>query len=272
MSETPVFSYSRLGTFDKCQEQYGLRYSARQRSEREGIEAFVGKVVHAVIELDQRSPGTVSDLDLIGAVAARFDNEYDDARHYDVRDYGLSHWRAHALSCFQSYLAVGRVEPGWHLAGAELRLAMPLMTSPMASFMGILDRLVARNGHGPPEFRVQDFKTGKQPARRWFLEDHQLPLYSALVVHKFELPSDTVMRGERIYLTRGNIEEILIDQERREEALEWARDRARRALAFERRYQETREAETTVGPLCGWCVYKHTLCRAFNGEGAAPAP
>ena len=258
MSSTPVFSFSRLKTLDQCEFQYARRYGDRSYSARESIEAFVGKTVHSIIEADH-GPLQKTDLDLISAVAERFDREHSSENHYDVKAKGLSHWRSHALTCFQNYLRIGRVREGWRLHAIEKKLAMPLSLTPMCSIMGILDRAIAREpqaGDLYAPYEIHDFKTGRKQPERYFLEDHQLPLYSALLVHALNLPEDSVMRCSRIYLGEGQIASIMVDRARREEALAWARDRARRALEFERRYAETRMAETTVTPLCGWCVYR----------------
>ena len=53
----PVYSHSRISSFENCPLQYRYRYIDGLKSEVEGVEAFVGKVVHEVLE------GLYGDLD-----------------------------------------------------------------------------------------------------------------------------------------------------------------------------------------------------------------
>ncbi len=50
-----VFSYTRLSAFDQCQHKYVQRYCRKFVPKYEGIEAFVGKRVHEVVEDVERS-------------------------------------------------------------------------------------------------------------------------------------------------------------------------------------------------------------------------
>ena len=46
----PVYSHSRLSSFDNCPKQFHFRYVLKIPSETESIEAFLGKRVHEVLE------------------------------------------------------------------------------------------------------------------------------------------------------------------------------------------------------------------------------
>src|SRR3954470_12037848 len=45
-----VYSNSRIETFEQCPRKYKLRYVDNIRTDREGVEAFVGKRVHETLE------------------------------------------------------------------------------------------------------------------------------------------------------------------------------------------------------------------------------
>ena len=45
-----VYSHSRLSSFEICRKQFHFRYVLELPQEHEGIEAFVGKRVHEVLE------------------------------------------------------------------------------------------------------------------------------------------------------------------------------------------------------------------------------
>ena len=46
----PLFSHSRISSFENCPKQFEFRYVQKIESESESIEAFVGKRVHEVLE------------------------------------------------------------------------------------------------------------------------------------------------------------------------------------------------------------------------------
>ena len=45
-----IFSYSKLETYNKCPQKYKLTYVDKIDVKEESIEAFVGKIVHEVLE------------------------------------------------------------------------------------------------------------------------------------------------------------------------------------------------------------------------------
>ena len=45
-----VFSHSSLSSFETCPKKYQFRYVLKVPADTEGIEAFVGKRVHEVLE------------------------------------------------------------------------------------------------------------------------------------------------------------------------------------------------------------------------------
>jgi RecB family exonuclease len=146
------------------------------------------------------------------------------------------------------------VPDGWELVGVEHRLGAVLLDQPMASFIGILDRLIRRGD----EYVVQDFKTGKVAKEQYFLEDHQIPVYSELVVRNCGLDPDVRMRGERIYLAHeAKVQSRIVDRAGRDAAWWWAQHTAIEALAMEEEIRLGRRVPTARQiPLCDWCAYR----------------
>lgn len=250
-----VFSHTRLSTLDKCEHQYAERYLHQRRPRHDTVEAFVGKRVHEVIEAVHIGSLASNLPDMQKAYFESFAREYYTGV-VDVRDYGVGYWRDYGSRCVTSYHERAQVEDGWELVGVEYKLGAPLLEQPLASFIGILDRLVRRTG--TDEYRVEDFKTGKMPQRRYFEEDHQIPLYSWLVVRNFELDPSVVMRGERIYLAHdGERQTMDVDHDRRAGAIWWAQHTAMEALVLEEEVRERgRVPRAQKTRLCDWCAYK----------------
>ena len=45
-----IYSHSRLSSFENCPKKFEFRYILNVEAETEGIEAFVGKRVHEILE------------------------------------------------------------------------------------------------------------------------------------------------------------------------------------------------------------------------------
>ena len=166
------------------------------------------------------------------------------------------------MKCVSNYKRMGHpslMAPGWELLGSEVRKGMPLLDQPMGTFMGIIDLLLAKGDAR----QIWDFKTGKIKSQKDFEEDHQLPLYAALVAH--ETQSDAPIKVGRLNLAVGKSQTFLVDKDRRHAALAWAAERAHRCLDLEAEYALERAAEPTKSILCNWCAFKHTnTCPAWN--------
>lgn len=250
-----VFSYTRLSTFDKCQHQYAERYLRRKTPRHDTIEAFAGNRVHGVIEKTLIGSLASNLPDIWKAYLESWTQEYH-AGIVDVRQYGHDYWRDYGQKCLTTYLDKARVPEGWELVGTEYRLGLPLLEQPMASFLGIIDRLIKRTG--TDEYVIQDFKTGKMPQRKYFTPDHQLPTYSHLVVRNLGLDPEAVMKCERVYLAHdAKCHDLAVDAERRQQAWHWAQYTAMEALLFEEEIRTVnRVPEAKKQPLCEWCAYR----------------
>jgi hypothetical protein len=234
-----------------------MRYVDRYRAGGEGIEAFIGKCVHRVVELDHKGglpfSGPTALWDTFNSI---FNRDYDPKKVHDARDRGTEHWRGHGMKCVSNYARVGRLDPGHELIGVEKKLGMPLLKSPLCTFIGIMDRLV-RVGES---YEIHDFKSGKVKTRDQFIADHQLPLYAMLVANEYGLSASTPFLVKRIYLAEGRVEPFLVEPARRGAALLWAQNTAIKALDVEDEYRKTREVEANRSPLCNWCGYKQRYC------------
>ena len=250
-----VFSYTRLSSFDKCQHQYVERYRKRKVPRHDTIEAFVGTRVHGVIEKVLIGSLTSNLHDIWKSYLESWTQEYH-AGIVDVRQYGHDYWRDYGQKCLTTYLDKVVVPEGWELVGTEYKLGLPLLEQPMASFIGILDRLIKQAGQD--EYVIQDFKTGKMSQKKYFLQDHQLPAYSHLVVRNFGLDPEVVMKCERVYLAHDAACHTLdVDANRRQEAWHWAQHTAMEALVLEEEiHTRNRVPEAKKQPLCEWCAYR----------------
>ena len=91
------YSYSRLRTLAQCEAKYAFQYYDKWYVDEEGIEAFVGKCVHEVVEADHK--GEIGGAEPWTLFRDLWAERYDKKRIVDVKDLGANHWYQYGLNC-----------------------------------------------------------------------------------------------------------------------------------------------------------------------------
>jgi putative RecB family exonuclease len=255
-----VFSHSSLSAFERCPKKYYFRYVLRVPVETEGIEAFLGKRVHEVLERLYQFVGRGL-VPSLARVLERFRTNWAEQFQPDrlriVRtEYTADDYRLAGERCLAN--AYRRFYPfDDETVGLESAIEFLLDEAGEYPFRGVIDRLVrARDG----ALEIHDYKTGRfVPSQAELDRDRQLALYEVgvrralgergevrLVWHYlFANQARTSRRSpEQLDAQRGDARALI--------------DRIRAESAFEPR----------PGPLCRWCEYQ-AICPAF---ASAPAP
>jgi putative RecB family exonuclease len=252
-----TFSPSSLSCFENCPKQYHFRYIERVPVETEGIEAFVGKRVHEVLERLYRfvAEGLVPSLErVVERYQANFDAQFDADRVRIAREgTEVVEYRRSGARCLENYYRRNYPFDGDETLGLEKPIRFALDEDGHYRLRGIIDRLVrARDG----ALEIHDFKTGRRVPRQQELDqDHQLGLYELGV--RQELGEVGEVRLVWHYVLRDQVRTSQRTQEQRE-AL---RDRTQRAI--DRIRSETEWAPRPSG-LCGWCEFRDR-CPAVAG-------
>ena len=254
-----TFSPSSLGCFEKCPKQYHFRYVLRLPAVTEGIEAFVGKRVHEVLERLYQfvGKGMVPSLAKVQARYQQlFDEHFDPSRTRIVhRDVDVDFYRKHGERCLENYYRSHYPFDADETLGLEERIAFALDAERNYKMRGVIDRLVrARDG----ALEIHDFKTGRYVPRQAEIDrDEQLGLYELGL--RQTRNEDGPVRLVWHYLLSGII--------RRSERTPEQRDalRADTKLAIDRIRNES-EWRTRKSRLCDWCEYR-ARCPAFGGDG-----
>ena len=261
-----LFSHSRLKCFENCPKQFQFRYVLQLPQETEGIEAFVGKRVHEILERLYLFVGQGM-LPTLEQVKSRFEQlwqtEYDAERVKIVREgVELSFYQELGIRCLEGYYRRHYPFDGDKTLGVEERVVFDLDPSAPGQYQmqGIIDR-VARARDGALE--IQDYKTGKfVPSQEALDADRQLALYQMGLDERY--PGEKSVRLVWHYLARG----IVRQSQRSPEQLEALRgstiaviDRIRSETAFEPKKSR----------LCDWCEFKQ-LCPAWNPDAVLPEP
>lgn len=259
----PVYSHSRLSTFETCPRQFHFRYVLRVPEESEGIEAFVGKRVHEVLErlYEFVDRGQVPPLQkVVDRYYQIFDEHWDDARIRIVKEgTDKAFYRELGSRCLHNYYRRHYPFDADETLGLEERVLFELDEAGRYKVQGIVDR-ISRAPDGAIE--IVDYKTGQWvPSQSKLDEDRQLALYQ-LGLQKVYGPKQP-MRLVWHYVAKG----VTRVSQRTPEQLERLR-----ATTMERIDEIQRESAYEPKPsrLCDWCEYR-SLCPAFREDSDARA-
>jgi len=253
-----IYSHSRLASFENCPKQFHFRYVLGIPAESEGIEAFVGKRVHEILErlyafADQ---GQVPPLEkVLTRYHAIWDRHFDADRIRIVRaGTDAAFYRELGVRCLTNYYRSHYPFDGGETLGLEERVLFALDEAGRYRMQGIIDR-ISRTPDGVIE--IHDYKTGRWvPSQKQLDEDRQLALYQLGLAESYgerqpmRLVWHYVARGEQRTSTRSP------------EQLE--RVRSKTIDVIEQIAAET-EFEPKKIKLCDWCEYKQ-ICPAWGNS------
>ncbi len=258
-----AFSHSSLSSFETCPRKYWFRYVRKVPVETEGIEAFVGKRVHEILERLYRfvAEGRVPSLErVLYRYHRNFEEGFAPERVRIVRNGTEPElYRSLGARCLSNYYRRHYPFDGDETVDLERPVRFALDEDGRYAVRGIIDRLV-RTRDGALE--IHDFKTGRRvPPQDELDRDRQLALYELGV--RAELGEQGPVRLVWHF--------ALSDQVRSSERTPEQLDRLRRETAelIDRiRAEDTWETRTSA--LCDWCEYR-AFCPAFGGEPPPPA-
>jgi len=259
----PLYSHSRLSSFENCRKQFEFRYILKIPSESESIEAFVGKRVHEILERlylfvgRDQIPGVEKVVDRYQKL---WEETYDGERVRIVREgTPLSFYRQLGEQCLRGYYARHYPFDEDETLGIEKRVIFPLDDAGEYRMQGIIDRISrARDG----TIEIHDYKTGARvPSQKMLDQDRQLALYQIGLAGEYG--DDVPFRLVWHYVAKNQTRTSTRTPE------ELAR---LRPSTMERinEIQQASEFPPRKIALCNWCEYK-ARCPLFVDEAAAAA-
>lgn len=246
----PVYSHSRLKSFEQCPLQYRFRYLDRIPAEVENVEAFTGKVVHATLEAFFRD-GETGDL---ASALDRFEQFWRERWSPRVRvvksGVTAEDYRAIGRRCVENFFRMeGPPAPG-ETRGVEERITVRLDPEGRYRMQGFIDRLAqAPDG----TWEIHDYKTGSSvPGQAELDADRQLALYQLGLEERIGGAAPVRLVWHYLYFGRR------LESARSAAQLESLRgDLITRIRTVEAR----REFPARVSSLCRWCEYEE-ICPA----------
>ncbi len=259
----PVYSHSRISTFENCPLQYRYRYIDRIRMDVQGIEAFMGKLVHEVLEdlytdLDRARSSTASDY------VAMFDERWEQRWSPSIRivreKMTPEHYRETGRRCVRTCFTQNEPFDSGEVLGCETRVEFALDGERRYRMLGFIDRV---DRVGDDAIEIHDYKTGSLPRAGALRKDRQLTLYEIALRERYADVGE--VRHVWHYLAHGK----RFEERRRAEDLKRTRLATIRAI---QEIEATAEFPARRSPLCSWCDYQG-ICPEWAGEPESdPAP
>ncbi len=250
-----IYSYSRLSCFENCPRQYAYRYLEKPPVPRfEGIEAFVGKVVHAVLERLYKQL-RLTKFNSLDDSLAYYEQEWDRRWSEDIRivkkEYQADHYREMGRACIRNYYHRYSPFDQDQTLGLEKRVGFRLDDEGRYRLQGYIDRL-AREADG--RYAIHDYKTSAAdpPTQEQVDQDRQLALYQLALPGLY--PDAERVRLVWHYL----VTDTECVSEWTPEQLEQLR---RETIERIRRVETEEEFAPQESALCNWCEY-YSLCPA----------
>lgn len=257
-----VYSHSRISSFENCPLRYRYRYIDEIKRDVEGVEAFVGKVVHEVLEALYTDPARARAAGA-GAFIRLFQDIWQRRLTPAVRivreNMTIEDYRALGARCVESFYRRHHPFEGGEVLGCEIKVEFSLDREDRYRMLGFIDRV---DRLAPGVLEIHDYKTGGLPRAGALKTDRQLALYEMAVRERWEDVKE--VRHVWHYLAH---EKEFVEIRTRD-------DLGRTRLATIKAIQSI-EAMTEFparrSPLCSWCEYRD-ICPEWEGRLATRRP
>jgi putative RecB family exonuclease len=255
-----VYSHSRLSNFENCPKAFHYRYILEIPSEKEGIEAFMGKCVHAVLErlFMHVDKGHLPSFD---AIRKRYHADWEETfapesirivRKEKTADF----YRKTGEQCLQNFYERHAPFNRSKTLGLEEKVIFDLDEAGEVQIQGFIDR-VSRTPDGIIE--IEDYKTGKRvPSQRDLDFDRQLALYEIGIREKLQTDAPIRLVWHYVQNDKTRVSSrtpVQLDQLKKS------------TLQLIHRIEAEEEFPPRTSPLCNWCDYQ-AQCPAQGGRSS----
>ena len=257
----PEYSHSRLSTYEDCPRKFAFRYVEKVETDSEGIEAFVGKRVHEILERLYHHVGRFGRPPSLRQVLERYAKAWEGEWHDRVtivrQEISPEDYRQRGADCLENYYRAHYPFSEGESVGIEERLRLSLDPEGRYRMVGIADRIV-RFDEG--RYEIHDYKTGSRlPSQRQIDRERQLALYQIGLEQSYGDVAEVELVWH--YLAQNRT----LRSRRSSEQLEQLR---RDTMELIDTIEAASEYPARTGPLCRWCDYRE-LCPAVREEPTA---
>ena len=254
----PVFSHSRLSTFEQCKLKYKFRYIDKIIPDIEKtIESHLGSVVHSTLEwlYNEVKKKKIPSVDeVVINYSQNWKEDYDEEipiikKYMTAKDYFNK-----GVQFLINYYIKHKPFDDNTLA-VEKRILIDLDEEGKYKIIGFIDRLVYNLK--TREYEVHDYKTsGRLPSDEQIENDRQLALYSIAIKELYGKEKGVILVWHYLSFNKR------IDSRRTNEQLNKLKEDTLKLI---------KEIEATINfppkksNLCHWCEYK-PICPAWGNK------
>jgi len=255
-----MYSNSRIETFEQCPRKYKFRYIENIRTDKEGIEAFVGKRVHETLEKLYRDL-KVTKLNTLEDLLRFYESAWEKNWHGNItvvrEGYTPAHYFAKGQRCLSDYYRRYQPFDQGKTLGLEERIEMKLQNgSKTYHVQGYIDRLTWMPAS--ETYEIHDYKTGDSfPTQEEADQDRQLALYQLGLIQRW--PDAKNIKLVWHYLTA---DKEIVSQRSPSDLQALERDVVDIIQQIEQEAGLGRW-DVRVSRLCEWCEYK-SICPAWK--------
>lgn len=252
----PVYSNSKLATYENCPHKYKLQYIDRIELPEggEGIEAFLGSRVHDVLEKLYKEL-ILTKMNTLEDLLAYFKNEWDRNWHGNVvivkKGFAKDHYRNAGKESITNYYK--RHQP---FNQSKTLATEQLLTFKIDDYTirGFIDRL-SQTSKGI--YEIHDYKTsGSLPSQDKLDNDRQLALYQIGIKEKFRDAKDIRLIWHY----------LLFDKEFRSARSDaQLKDLKKQIVSLIKTIEKDTKFDPIESNLCDWCDYPE-YCPAKKHE------
>jgi len=187
----PIYSHSQLSTYEQCPWKYKLRYRDRIKRDIEGVESFLGTMVHKALKKcydDARLTKVNSLPDLLAYYNKIWRENWHDSILIMKKDLTQDNYRALGEKMLGTYYERYSPFDSDTTIGTEMGLNFPLDEENKYRMTGYIDRL-SRNKDNI--YEIHDYKTSSHmPSQEDADNDRQLALYHIGIQKKWPYIDD----------------------------------------------------------------------------------
>ena len=264
MGSVTEYSHSRLSAFEDCPRKFRFRYVDDIKVDSEGVEAFMGKRVHEILERLYHHLGRFGKPPSLGQVLDRFRRDWAQAWHDKIMivrtENAPDFYLERGARCLENFYRAHYPFSEGETVGIEQPIQLLLDGDGRYRARGIIDRVTRRRDG---VFEIHDYKTsGYLPPQSRIDGDRQLALYQIGIEQTYSEAREVELVWHFLVFNRT------LRSRRSAEALDDLRASTMRLIDS---IESEQEFAPKPGPLCRWCEYA-SLCPEAPAEARAAKP
>lgn len=246
----PVYSHSKLETFEQCRLKFKYRYIDKIIPEiAKSIEAHLGSVTHKTLEwlyIEVMKKTTPSINEIISFYSAKWEEDYSSDMPIVNKTLTAEDYFNRGVEFLVNYYM--KHQPFMdNTIATEKKIEMDLDETGEKKLIGYIDRLV--NNLEKNEIEIHDYKTSNSVLSREKIENsRQLALYSLAIKEIFGKDKNVCMVWHFL------AQDIKVCLKKTNEELE---NLKKEIIEMINKIEETKDFPPTKSVLCNWCEYRN---------------